>query len=123
MISDKSKKRLEDKLKNVEVVKNKRKLDSSAVEKVPSRNLEDLKKKFLATDNNSQLKKLKNKFLKPIDPPAAVAADDSEHTTGAGDDDVEVGLIKKKNQDASVDSVDERTVVISKKNGMMGAQG
>ena len=122
MLSDKNKKQVEKKMKNVEVVKGKRKTKPSDIQKQEGSSVDELKKKYMTGDADNKTERLKKKFLgDPGKKSAKYVAD----TTGSEEDDgdIEVGLVKKKNQDAATDAVDERTIIISNKDGMLGSQG
>ena len=126
MFSDNNKKKVEKGMKNVEVVKGKRKTTTRAiVPKEQGVSADELKKKYLSDDSGSKQDRLRKKFLDKTEKRSMAADDaaaDSVDSTEE-DKDVEVGLIKKKNQDAATDAVDERTIIISNKDGMLGAQG
>jgi hypothetical protein len=122
MLSDKNKKQVEKNMKNVEVVKGKRKKAEPNIPDQEGSSVDKLKKKYMNEGSDNKADRLKKKFLSdPVKKAGKATADSGVEAND--DNDIEVGLVKKKNQDAATDAVDERTIVISNKDGMLGAQG
>jgi hypothetical protein len=97
-------------------------MTSSPIKKQEGNSVDELKKKYMEGNQDNKMDRLKKKFLADPGKKAESAGADSTDNTD-DDNDIEVGLVKKKNQDATTDAVDERTIVISNKDGMLGAQG
>lgn len=130
MISENSKKLIEEQLKNVEVIQSKRNQgqSESKADQLDT-SVDELKEKYLSKTGNDAVSKLRKKFLDTSAPEGDENTKDNEDLSAPAEfndseDDVEVGLIKNKNEDGSVDAdSEERTIIVSKNNGMLGAQG
>lgn len=125
MISDNSKNLIQSQMKNVEVVSYKRKLNQW-VGKTEQINMstDDLKNKYMSLDEKNNNDKLRKKFLSGADDGSSNTSSDTIANSNPDNDDVEVGLIKSKNQDAGADAnTGERTIIVSKRDGMLGSQG
>ena len=135
MISANNKKKIQEKMKGVVVVKtNKKEAPTSSSKKVRSAaSADSLKKKYTKESENDNTDKLVQKFLGNTKSSAKSGskikgADSFDKTSKSDapiveDEQVEVGRIKGKNKESDEEVNPERTIIISKKGNILGAQG
>lgn len=94
--------------------------DDNSIQKSPS--LEELQQKYLGTDENNSANSIKID-LDSSDEKSADNLSATEAANSEEEDDVDMRILKNKLDESDDINVNERTVIVSKNEGLLGSQG